>query len=227
MKVWLVEHGSAFPASAEGREVRNGIKTRLRSWFGRVARDRRARTGRPSGHGRSIDVDWVASGGGAGAHDIVLHFVPSSPTGSPPVMGPYRAAAGRLSNQELSTRLTGIRRAASGGLTVQASEGNRRVPTLSLVFVLYDAQFSRRDMRVDTNVEKLSITAFHEAAHNKDRSNSLHTAGGGGIFGDIHTGARGSATAPNGANIDFFADRIWNWGPQYAVGGALTPTAQP
>jgi len=78
---------------------------------------------------------------------------------------------------------------------------------------------------VQGNVEQDCLSAFHEAAHNKDRSDSLHTAGGGGIFADIHAGGRSTATQPNDANIAFFADRIWNWGPQYIIGQSLTPVS--
>jgi hypothetical protein len=108
-----------------------------------------------------------------------------------------------------------------------ASIGNRRVPTLSLVIVLYNAQEPHERARITTNSEKLSIISFHEAAHNKDRSNSLHTAGGGGIFADIHITGLNSATHPNAANIKFFAERIWNWGPQYSVGSSMSPVSPP
>ncbi len=229
MKVWLVDHASDIPAAStsEGRGVRSGIRDRLQSWFNQVANHRSARSNRPQGHSRRINVSWEATACAAGMYDLVLHFVPSLPGQNPPVMGPYREAAAKLRNRELADRLTDRKRGFSGGQTIAASVGGNRVPTLSLVIVLYDAQFSRERARIATNVESLSVIAFHEAAHNKDRSNTLHNAGGGGIFADVHTGSGGAASRPNRDNIAFFADRIWNWGPQYCVGGSMSPVRPP
>lgn len=229
MKVWLIDHNSGIPNanSSEGQRVRRGIRNRLDDWFSLVARHPNAQSDRPAGHGTSIDVAWASSASGAGQFDIVLHFVPSNPGSNPPVMGPYREAASQISNRQVADRLANTRRDRSGGRTLGASVGNQRVPTLSLVIVLYDAQFSDESMRVQTNVERLSIIAFHEAAHNKDRSNSLHRAGGGGIFADIHTGGLGSGNRPNPENISFLAERIWNWGPQYLLGGSMALVSPP
>jgi hypothetical protein len=227
MKVWLIDHTSGFPSGSEGRSVKSGIKRNLENWFRQVARHRTAVRDRPTGEERRIDVDWSDTASAAGPIDIVLHFVPSQEGAHPPVMGPYREAAAELRNRELSEGLANMRRGVNGGRTYAATEGSNRVPTLSLVIVLYDGQFETERSRVRTNVETLSIVAFHEAAHNKDRENALHRDGGGGIFGDIHTSGASSATSPNRNNIAFFAERIWNWGPQYYVGGTLNPVRPP
>jgi len=229
VKVWLIDHESGIPAAttSEGRQVRTGVQNRLQRWFNKVARHRNAKKGRPKGHRRHIEVKWGPAGSSAGPYDLALHFVPSQPGKNPPVMGPYREAALKIQNRELSKGLLENQRGFSGGLTKAGAVGKRRVPTLSMVIVLYDAQFSIESMRVETNVQKLSIISFHEAAHNKDRSDSLHRKGGGGIFDDIHTGGTGSATRPNRDNISFFAKRIWNWGPQYTVGSSMSPVSPP
>src|SRR5262249_59025970 len=131
------------------------------------------------------------------------------------------------SDRELREKLSGMQRAGSGGKTRLVTVGSDIVPILSIVFVLYDRQLSNLQSRVQGNIEQDCLIAFHEAAHNKDRSDSLHTARAGGIFADIHAGGRSTATQPNDANIAFFADRIWNWGPQYIIGQSLTPVSPP
>lgn len=238
LKVWLVEYPHALPAGTtqEGRSVREGVRNRLTTWFRQVLRHRSAQQARPSGYRADAALTWTTSLNAAqvGSLDLVIHFdaspavLPNQGRDSPsPVLSGYRAAAGRLKNRELRDALSEIQRAMSGGLTRQARIGSRAVPTMSIVYVLYDRQFSNLQLRVSTNVEKLCIIAFHEAAHNKDASNSVHTDGGGGIFADIHTGSLGSATQPNRANVAFFAERIWNWGPQYIVGQGLAPVRRP
>lgn len=238
LKVWLVDYPGALPPAEtrEGRLVRDGVLNRLATWFRQVVRHRNARPAMPSGCRADAAVAWTTSPNAAqvGPLDLVIHFdaspatLPDQGRNSPsPVLSAYRAAAGRLVNRELRDALSVIQRAMSGGLTRRARVGSSAVPTLSIVYVLYDRQFSNLQLRVNTNVERLSIIAFHEAAHNKDESNSLHNAGGGGIFADIHTSGLGAATAPNRDNIAFFAQRIWTWGPQYTVGQPLTPVQRP
>jgi hypothetical protein len=229
MKVWLIDHMSGIPAdtTSEGRGVRRGVQSRLQNWFGQVASHRKASSGRPQGHERNIEVAWGPAGSAAGPYDLVLHFVPSQPGQNPPVMGPWREAVQQTRDDLVTENLSSRQRGFSGGKTLGLSIGSQRVPALSLVIVLYDAQMSRENMRISANVESLCIVAFHEAAHNKDRSASLHTGGGGGVFADIHTGGLGSAARPNNANIAFMAERIWNWGPQYIVGGSMSPVSPP
>ncbi len=238
LKVWLVEYANALPPATaqEGRMVREGVRNRLTGWFASVLRHAAAQRSLPGGFRGGVSVAWTTAANAAqvGDRDLVIHFdaspavLPNQGRTTPsPVLSAYRAAANRLVNSQLRRSLSQVQRAFSGGVTLRASVGNTAVPTLSVVYVLYDRQFANLQMRVNTNVERLCIIAFHEAAHNKDDSDSLHGSGGGGIFADIHTGGLGSSTQPNRANIAFFAQRIWNWGPQYLAGQALTPIRRP
>jgi len=238
LKVWLVEYPNALPDAAgqEGRLVRQGVQTRLQSWFRAVVRHRDAQRALPAGFRSEAVVAWTSapSTQQVDDRDLVIHFDASaigsggqSQAAQSPVIGPYRAAAAQLSNAELRNGLCTIQWPVSGGKTVVASVGSGVVPILSVVFAYYDPQFSNAQLRVSDNVERFCVIAFHEAAHNKDRTNSLHSSGGGGIFADIHTGGYGAQTQPNRANTAFLAARIWTWGPQYLVGRSLTPVASP
>jgi len=238
LKIWLVEYGGALSANAggEANRVSQGIQRRLQQWFQSVVMHAHARAGQPRGFQRAVQVAWASqlTAAQVSPYDLVIHFDASSVTGgsgaTSPLLTPYNAASSALRDGSSAPRdggqVTSLARAASGGLTRLIRIGDTIAPILSVVYVLYDAQFSNLDLRVDTNVEKLSISAFHEAAHNKDRSNSLHRDGGGGIFADIHTGAA-QASRPNSRNATFFAERIWNWGPQYVVGMSMTPQQPP
>jgi hypothetical protein len=228
LKVWLVEYAGALSTNGanEGERVRNGIRERLASWFHRVVNHARARANMPTGFTRSAQVVWSGrlAPQNVDPHDLVLHFDLSSVMGRPnaasPLLDSYNAATGRQSS--LSS-VAALKRAPSGGETRLITHNGQIVPILSVIYVLYDAQLSNPRLRVGGNVETLSLVAFHEAAHNKDRTDSLHTSGGGGIFADIHTGGPHTTSMPNDANIGFFAERIWNWGPQYVVGASLAP----
>lgn len=238
LNVWLVEYPDSFPAAntQEGQMVRNGIRTRLQTWFHRVVRHSNARRAQPRGYQDTVSVAWRTklTSKDVGDRDLVIHFdaspfvLPNQGANNPsPVLSAYRTAAGQLSNEQLRQQLSGVQRSGSGGRTIVAMVGTDMVPILSIVVVLYDRQFSNLQARVHKNIDEICVISFHEAAHNKDRSNSLHTSGGGGIFADIHTGGLGAATQPNSNNIEFFTDRIWNWGPQYIVGQPLTPVTPP
>src|SRR5262245_30262249 len=232
LRVWLVENNNPFAptAGAEATLVKNGIRARLLQWFTRVVQHRDANAGRPAGYRAAVEVSWSAANslGQVGDRDIVIYFSPSpfstSPPANPPQTvhaGPYRTAAGQLTDAELRAGVLGaIGNSTSGGHTVRAARGNTRVPALSEVFVLYDRQLSNQQSRVQDNVETLATAAFHEAGHNK--ADRLHEDGGKGIFADVYTGQQ-----PTAANFAFLARHIWDWGPQYIIGQPLTPVAPP
>ena len=228
MKVWLVANNSPFPAGPEGSQVRAGIRGRLATLFGRVVGHANARSGRPSTMSAAVDVQWsdLSNPADVGDRDVVIYFSPraTSATAAPQTVerNAYLTAARALRDtglrNQMVTAITGGFRA--GGITRRASIGNRQVPTLSEVFVLYDAQFSQQQMRVDTNVETYAVAAFHEAAHNKaDNSSAVHgAAAGGGAFAATYRGQQ-----VNARNIAYLAQYIWNWRPQYIRGQPLTP----
>lgn len=228
LKVWLVSNNNPFPSGQEGRLVRGGIRTRLNSWFGRVARHAHAGSGRPTALGGTVDVQWsdLSNTASVGDYDIVVYFSPRviSATATPQTVerSAYLTAARGLNNTQLRTQMvtaiTGGMRA--GGITRRAAVGNQQVPTLSEVFVLYDAQFPRQGMRVDQNAQTYAVAAFHEAAHNKAaNSTAVHgSAGGGGAFAAAYRGQQ-----VNPRNTAFLAQHIWNWRPQYVRGQDLTP----
>ena len=233
LKVWLVANNSPFPGGQEGRLVRDGIRRRLANWFGQVARHANARTGRPAAMNGRITVQWSsaatpASATNVGDYDIVVYFSPSAATAAGASQtverNAYLTAARGLRNAQLRTQLvsritSGTR---AGGITRRASVGNRQLPTLSEAFVLYDAQFSNLQMRVNKNAQTFAVVALHEAAHNKaTNSSTLHSTGGGGAFGQFYSGQ-----PVNPRNIAFLAQHIWNWRPQYIQGQPLTPRQQ-
>lgn len=228
MKIWLVENNGPFPSGQEGRLVRDGIRSRLTGWFGRVGQHANARTGRPAGLGSTIDVQWSdLSTATVGDFDIVVYLSPrataATAAATPQTVerGAYLTAAQRLQDGQLRTQMvtaiTGGTRA--GGITRRASIGNQQVPTFSEVFVLYDAQFSNRQMRVDENAQTYAVAVFHEAAHNKATdSSAVHGTAGGGVFAAAYRGQQ-----VNPRNIAFLAQQIWNWRPQYVRGQTLSP----
>lgn len=232
LKVWLVEFGEPFEraGSREAAKIKKGIDQKLTRWFNKVLRDRDARREAPSGYGRRADVRWTEMNRSVavGPRDLVIYFNPSAIpiNGSAPqtVMSThYRDAARSLKNRELKDAILGKREPMSnGGVTISGSVGSKNVPALSVVYVMYTKQMSNTSVRISQYVDMLSMIAFHEAAHNKGRATELHQKGGGGIFGDIHTG-RGGVYEPNGKNYDYFAEYIWDEMPQYTIGGTLTP----
>lgn len=234
-KVWLVEGGSALPAASgrEGQLVRQGIRTRLDRWFTAALRHRSARRGKPAGRTTRCDVAWSRNllAAQVDLRDVVIYFEASRVVQGRPTQTPSRTYHTAASNVR-DTRLRRLREVVNpeggvnGGLTVRVDVDGRMLPVFSVVYVLYNAQYPTQSMRVATNVETLTIAAFHEAAHNKDDTNSLHTAGGGGVFADIHTSGA-SATSPNGRNTAFLATRVWNAAPQYISGRPLLPVAVP
>jgi hypothetical protein len=233
LRVWLVEHNDPFALAPQGEAatVRNGLRERLLGWFLRVLRHADARNV-PTGYRRAAEVKWtdLASPGQVGDRDIVVYFSPhpnSTPT--PPAQpqsvraGPYQTAVRQLPNSEAAIRtalLGSIASSAAGGHTLRVKQDDWLVPLLSEVYVLYDAQDSNQRMRVEKNVEKLAVAAFHEAGHGK--ADRLHEDGGGGVFQAAYVGQQLS-----NANIAFLAGHIWDWSPQYLRGQPVTPVRSP
>jgi hypothetical protein len=229
LKVFLVEYDGAFSSGAGGdaQRVNAGIQRRLQQWFQAVVTHVGARPHQPTGYERRVHVAWVNSvtSSDVSPYDIVIHFDASSISGTTsPLLTPYNSGLGEL--RDGGSSISNLSREASGGRTRLIRVGNMISPILSVVYVLYNAGMSNADIRIDDNVTRFCVSAFHEAGHNKDRSNSLHSDGGGGIFADIHSGGV-SATRPSNANNTFFAERIWNWGAQYVTGASLAPQRAP
>jgi hypothetical protein len=233
LHVWLVEHNSPFsqaPAD-EATLIRNGVRDRLRSWFRRVVGHANARNV-PTGYRAAAEVSWtgLADPTQVGDRDVVIYFSPHPYATSPPPAqpqsvraGPYQDAARQLgrSDEALRTAILGsIASSAAGGHTLRIRQDNRLVPLLSEVYVMYDAQFSNKSLRIEKNVESLSVAAFHEAGHAK--ADGLHQDGGGGIFAAAYVGQ-----VLSNANIAFLASHIWEWSPQYIRGQPLTPVTAP
>jgi hypothetical protein len=233
LHIWLVEHNQPFSQAPEDEAglVRNGVRDRLSAWFRRVIRHANARNV-PTGYRAAVEITWseLTDGNQVGDKDVVIYFSPSpfatrpSPAQPQSVRaGPYQAAARQLPDREEAIRtalLGAIASSAAGGHTLRVRQDDRLVPLLSEVYVLYDAQFSNKQLRIEKNVESLSVAAFHEAAHAK--ADRLHEDGGGAIFAAAYTGQQLS-----NANIAFFAQHIWEWSPQYIRGRPLTPVARP
>jgi hypothetical protein len=232
LRVWLVEHNNPFAAAGgtEPAAVRRDIQARLRQWFTQVVQHRNASADRPAGYTSQAEVAWtdLATPSQVGDRDLVIYFGPSpfstSPPANPPQTvhaGPYRTAAGQLSDADVRDAiLAHIGDSDSGGHTLRVTQGNYFVPILSEVFVLYNPGPDNLQARVQQNVLKLAASAFHEAGHNK--ADRLHEDGGGGLFADVY---QGQHLTP--ANVAFLASHIWSWGPQYIRGQPLTPVAPP
>lgn len=224
LRVFLVEHRNPFPAGREGRLVKAGIQRKLRGWLDATVKDGHARKP-PAGHARKADVTWTRAVGKAHVDDysIVVYFSPrpTGETNDTVVANEFAQAAKGVRDKDVRELLQKKRVRYPFGVNRKLfspkARGRPVCPILSEVFVLYDAQFPRLDMRVEENVHTFSRCAIHEGAHGKcEGLADLHKEGGGGAFADV------SGNTPfTPANRRFLAKYIWEWGPQYILGGGL------
>jgi hypothetical protein len=242
LRVWLVEHNSPFAAvpASDLAAVRSGMVASLKQWFQKVVKHPTAESARPSGFKSDVEVQWgeVKDPSKIGDRDLIVYFSPLPPLGSTVnksvAGGPYKDAISQLSNTELVRKqLAEIAKPPTlGGKTLVASvvypSAVQVLPTLSEIYVLYDAQSSFRSTRISDNVATFASAAFHECAHNKYRPDDpsgkdrVHDDGGGGILAAQYVGQ-----ALNDDNLKFLAQYVWNWGPQYVRGQSVSLLQQP
>lgn len=224
--IWLVENNNPFkdvPAD-EVSSLKKGIITELTKWFSKVLTNSNATSQQPKGYIANVKILWsdLSDTSKIKDLDLIIYFSPNNEKDS--AFEVYKSAAKNLSDKEYRSEILKhkVNLLAHGEtFSPYRKADNSRLPTLSDVYVYYQADISYKPTRIEINIDKLSKIAFHEAAHNKSQEgDEMHRQGG--LLSDIYTNQ--SLTADN---FNFVAKHIWDWSPQFIKGQPLKVLTKP